>query len=67
VTGSVPLAAMRWRTGRKVARTIYAMINDEPHDDDIMIGIMDTAMLAQQVVRDHNQMLGMSPVTGSFG
>ncbi|MCA1673038.1 MAG: hypothetical protein LC799_12855 [Actinobacteria bacterium] len=40
----------RWRTGRKVGRTIYLQQGDEPSDDDQLIGLMDTPELARQVV-----------------
>lgn len=48
----------RWRTGRKVGRTIY--------DDDKLVGIMDTPELAQAVVNALNRedvasMTGNSP------
>lgn len=44
----------RWRTGRKVGRTIYSMIGRLPHDDDVLIGVMDTAELAQEAVDSYN-------------
>lgn len=44
----------RWRTGRKLGRTIYAMVSPEPSDDDVLIGLMDTAELAAHVVEAHN-------------
>lgn len=37
----------RWRTGRKVGRTIYAQLGDEPSDADALIGVMDTRELAE--------------------
>jgi len=40
----------RWRTGRKVGRTIYSQVGDEPSDGDILIGVMDTPDLAQCAV-----------------
>lgn len=43
-----------WRTGRKVGRTIYAMVGDTPSDDDTLIGVMDTRSLAQAAVNAHN-------------
>jgi hypothetical protein len=49
---------MRWRTGRKVGRTIYAQIGDEPGDHDPLIGVMDSKALAEAAVRAHNQILG---------
>lgn len=43
-----------WRTGRKVGRTIYAMVDVEPTDHDALIGMMDTAALAAEAVAAHN-------------
>jgi hypothetical protein len=43
-----------WRTGRKVGRTVYAVTNEE---GDLLIGTMDTALLAEEVVKSHNQCL----------
>lgn len=43
-----------WRTGRHLGRTIYAMVALEPSDDDVFIGIMDNADVAEQVITDHN-------------
>lgn len=37
----------RWRTGRKVGRTIYIQDGPEPSDDDTLIGVMDDPVLAQ--------------------
>jgi hypothetical protein len=31
-----------WRVGRKVGRTIYRQLGDQPSDDDPLIGVMDT-------------------------
>lgn len=31
-----------WRPGRKVGRTIYRQVGDDPSDDDVLIGVMDT-------------------------
>ena len=47
------LTAM-WRTGRKVGRTIYAMVGEQPSDDDILIGMMDSIEIADRLVHDHN-------------
>lgn len=49
--------ARRWRTGRKVGRTIYAQMGPEPSDDDPLIGVMDTPDLAHLVVRAVNDTL----------
>ncbi len=43
-----------WRTGRKVGRTIYAMVGRVPHDNDVLIGVMDTPELAREAVEGHN-------------
>jgi hypothetical protein len=47
----------RWRVGRKVGRTIYAIVGDEPSDHDALIGMMDSKPLAAEVVWAHNQKL----------
>jgi hypothetical protein len=47
-----------WRTGRKVQRNIYAMVRDEPDDQaDVLIGQMDTGVLAVHVIESHNHSL----------
>jgi hypothetical protein len=51
------LVSRRWRTGRKVYRTIYAVMGAEPSDYDILIGLMDAAGLAAEAVRAHNRAL----------
>lgn len=43
-----------WRTGRKLGRTIYAQLDQDPSDYDMFIGIMDSPELAQHVVDAHN-------------
>jgi hypothetical protein len=55
---------LRWRVGGKVGRTIYAVMDDEfltnremSYEDDILIGVMDTVILAERVVADHNASL----------
>ena len=47
----------KWRTGRKVGRTIYVQIGDEPSNNDVLIGVMDTPELAQAAVDSHNMNL----------
>jgi len=44
-----------WRTGRKVGRTIYTQVGDEPSDCDRLIGVMDTPELAQRAVDAVNE------------
>jgi hypothetical protein len=48
------LADAKWRIGRKLGRTIYAQLWDEPSDDDPLLGIMDREDLAALVVYVHN-------------
>jgi hypothetical protein len=46
-----------WRVGRKVGRTIYAIVSDDvnkPSDDDVLIGCLDTRECAAEAVRAHN-------------
>jgi hypothetical protein len=43
-----------WRIGRKVGRTVYAQISDDPADDDVLIGMFDTTELAKAAVIAHN-------------
>lgn len=50
----IELAALPWRTGRKVGRTIYAQIGEHPDDGDPLIGVMDSIGLAIATVRAHN-------------
>lgn len=46
-----------WRCGRKVGRTIYAQTGDEPSDDDLLIGVMDSLELALAAVEAHNEIV----------
>ena len=53
-----------WRTGRKVGRTVYAVVGLVPTDHDLLIGVMDTKALAQAAVAGHNSQIvraGRSP------
>ena len=45
----------RWRTGRKVGRTIYLQLGPEPSDYDVLYGVMDTPELAAAAVRGLNR------------
>jgi hypothetical protein len=40
---------MKFRVGRKVGRTLYLQLSDEPSDEDPLIGVMDTRALAALV------------------
>lgn len=47
-----------WRTGRRVGRNIYAMVHENPDQKiDVLIGQMDTSVLAALVVANHNAAL----------
>jgi hypothetical protein len=57
---SEDLAKLPWRTGRKLGRTIYAQRGDAAADNDILIGVMDTAPLAAEACTTHNHKLGIT-------
>lgn len=48
------LATVPWRIGRKVGRTIYAVVGPD-RDSDELIGVMDTRELAAEAVEAHNE------------
>jgi hypothetical protein len=45
---------LMWRQGRKVGRTVYAMVGLLADDHDLLIGMFDTAKLAEAAVSAHN-------------
>jgi hypothetical protein len=45
----------RFRTGRKVGRTIYRLIGDDPNGEEELIGLMDTRELAAFAVEAMNR------------
>lgn len=47
----------RWRTGRKIGRTLHAQVGAQSSDDDPVLGMMDSIALAARVVSDHNIIL----------
>jgi hypothetical protein len=47
-----------WRVGRKVARNVYAQLESEASDDDVLIGQFDTGQLAREAVFRHNDAHG---------
>lgn len=55
------LLRLRWRVGRKVGRTIYAIVGNEPSDADVLIGLLDSRELASLAAADHNAALGDAP------
>lgn len=62
VNGVPDLVRVPWRVGRRVGRTVYAVVGLDPSDDDILIGVMDTRALASAVVRAHNRAIGLDPL-----
>lgn len=48
------LARARWRVGRSLGRTVYAVVGEGASKDDVFLGVMDTAQLAALVVETHN-------------
>lgn len=52
---------MKIRQGRKVGRTLYEQAGPEPSDQDELIGVMDTVLLAAMVVAAVN---GPPPTAG---
>lgn len=51
------LVKNKWRVGRKVGRTVYAQVGNNPTNKDVLIGVFDTKELANQAVKDHNKSL----------
>ena len=58
------LTRLPWRVGRRVGRTVYAQFGADPADTDVLIGLMDSPALADEVVAAHNVTLAMSPRDG---
>lgn len=52
---------LMWRQGRKVGRTVYAMVGLLADDHDLLIGMFDTAKLAEAAVRAHNTLMLKKP------
>lgn len=52
----------KWRTGRKVGRTIYVQLDEHPSDNDILIGMMDTPETAELACRGVNQLLSAQAI-----
>jgi hypothetical protein len=48
------LTTVPWRTGRRVGRTLYAQVGPEPSDEDVLIGVLDTPLLAAEAAAAHN-------------
>lgn len=54
-------ATMRWRVGRRVGRTVYAVPWEDDNDEGWLIGLMDTPALATAAVYAHNLWLREGP------
>lgn len=52
-----------WRVGRKLGRTVYAVVDTNEPDNDELIGMMDTRELALRVVMDHNRIFGRAALS----
>lgn len=48
------LTAVPWRTGRSLGRTVYARTGGDDWKADTVIGMMDTAELAEEACTAHN-------------
>jgi hypothetical protein len=46
------LARARWRTGRSLGRTVYAVVGDQASKDDVLLGFMETAAPAAFVTEN---------------
>ena len=65
MTGHIDINPLHlpWRTGRKLGRTIYVQLGDQPSDDDelVAIALFYTAAMAstvaERIVKDHNRNL----------
>lgn len=51
------MMTVRFRTGRKVGRTIYMQRGPEPRDSDELCGVMDSPRIAKMFVDAVNQVL----------
>jgi hypothetical protein len=50
------LVRRRWRVGRKIGRTVYAVMGEDPLGD-VPIGMLDSPLLAAAAVEAHNAAL----------
>jgi hypothetical protein len=56
----------RWRVGRSLGRTVYQQIGAEPSKDDVLLGLMETRELAEQVVSAVNERIHVE-IEGALG
>jgi hypothetical protein len=59
---SIPPELRLWRTGEKQGRHIYALLSNDPlrsSENDPLVGIMESSIVAQDVVSTHNGALAM--------
>jgi hypothetical protein len=50
------VVSSRWRIGRSLGRSVYAEVDSNP-DQHVFVGMMETRLIAEQVVADHNAVL----------
>jgi len=50
---------VKFRTGRKVGRTLYVQIGDQPDDMDLLIGIVDSGDQADIIVSAVNRVAAL--------
>lgn len=49
-----------WRTDSRTGRSVYLLLSNDPRKpspEDILIGVMETSTLAEEVVATHNQLV----------
>lgn len=46
-----------WRVGRKLRRTIYVVEANVPVEEQRLIGMLDTPLLAEHIVEAHNELV----------
>ena len=51
--------AIRLRTGRKVGRTLYRQLGEQPSDGDPIVGLVDSVELAALIVEAVAEKLGV--------
>lgn len=51
------LLAAEWRVGRKLGRTLYAELGPRPDQDHVLIGMLDSELLARAACEAHNAWL----------
>lgn len=58
----IPPETRLWRTDKGRGRNVYALLSNNvllPHDDDPLVGIMESSAIAEDVVNTHNGVLAL--------